>query len=69
MTITPFKRTKILATLGPATSTPEKIEELLAAGTNGFRFNFSHGSHEERLDQIKWVRDASARLKRPVAVL
>lgn len=69
MTITPFKRTKILATLGPATSTPEKIEELLVAGTNGFRFNFSHGSHEERLDQIKWIRDASAQLKRPVAVL
>lgn len=69
MSITPFKRTKILATLGPATSTPEKIDELLQAGTNGFRFNFSHGSYEERLEQIKWIRDASDRLNRPVAVL
>lgn len=64
-----FKRTKILATLGPATSTPEKVTELMKAGANGFRLNFSHGSHEERLDQIKWIRDASATLNRPVAVL
>lgn len=64
-----FKRTKILATLGPATSTPEKIEELMEAGANGFRFNFSHGSYEERLEQLQWVRDASAKLNRPVAVL
>ena len=64
-----FKRTKILATLGPATSTPEKIDELIKAGTNGFRFNFSHGSHEERLDQIKWIRDASRANNRSIAVL
>ncbi len=64
-----FKRTKILATLGPATSTPEKIDELMKAGANGFRFNFSHGNHEERLDQIKWIRETSAKLERPVAVL
>lgn len=64
-----FKRTKILATLGPATSTPEKVKELMKAGANGFRLNFSHGTHEERLEQIKWIRDASAELNRPVAVL
>ena len=64
-----FKRTKILATLGPATSTPEKVKELMKAGANGFRLNFSHGTHEERLDQIKWIREASAELNRPVAVL
>ena len=64
-----FKRTKILATLGPVTSTPEKITQLIDAGVNGFRFNFSHGSHEERLDQIKWIRDASAASGRQVAVL
>ena len=64
-----FKRTKILATLGPATNTPEKIEELMKAGANGFRLNFSHGSHEERIDQIQWIRDASAKLERPVAIL
>lgn len=64
-----FKRTKILATLGPATNTPEKVKELMRAGTNGFRLNFSHGSYEERLEQIQWIRDASAELNRPVAVL
>lgn len=64
-----FKRTKILATLGPATNSPEKIAELVEAGVNGFRCNFSHGSYEERLDQIKWIREASDRLGRPVAIL
>ena len=64
-----FKRTKILATLGPATNTPEKVEELMKAGVNGFRCNFSHGSHEERIDQIRWIREASAAMNRPVAIL
>ncbi len=64
-----FKRTKILATLGPATSTPEKIDELIKAGANGIRFNFSHGSHEERLDQLKWIREAAQANNRQIAVL
>ncbi len=64
-----FKRTKILATLGPVTNTPEKISELMKAGTNGFRLNFSHGNYEERLDQIDWIRKASTAMERPVAIL
>lgn len=64
-----FKRTKILATLGPSTATPEKIKALMQAGANGFRLNFSHGDYNERLEQIKWIREISAELKRPVAVL
>ena len=64
-----FKRTKILATLGPATNSPEKIKQLIEAGANGFRLNFSHGSYEERLDQIKWIRGASAEVGRTVAIL
>lgn len=64
-----FKRTKILATLGPVTNTPEQIEALMKAGANGFRLNFSHGSHEERIAQMQWIRDASAKLERPVAIL
>lgn len=64
-----FKRTKILATLGPVTNSPEKIKQLIEAGANGFRLNFSHGSYEERLDQIKWIRDASAEVGRTVAIL
>lgn len=64
-----FKRTKILATLGPATATAEKVSELMKAGANGFRLNFSHGDYSERLEQVKWIRDASAAMNRPVAIL
>lgn len=64
-----FKRTKILATLGPSTSTPEMVEELMHAGVNGFRLNFSHGTHEERDEQIPWIREASRRMNKPVAIL
>ena len=64
-----IKRTKILVTLGPATNSPEKIKALIEAGANGFRLNFSHGSYEERLGQIKWIRDASRQIGRPVAIL
>lgn len=69
MTIFPFKRTKILATVGPAVNNPEKITELIKAGVNGFRCNFSHGTAEERLDQIKWIREASEKAGRPVSIL
>ncbi|MDB5177080.1 MAG: pyk, Pyruvate kinase [Candidatus Saccharibacteria bacterium] len=61
-----FKRTKILATLGPATNTPEMIEQLAAAGVNGFRLNFSHGTYDERDKQIEWIR---AHASKPVAIL
>lgn len=64
-----FKRAKILATLGPATNNYEAIEKLIAAGVNGFRLNFSHGSYEERDQQIVWVRTASEKLNKPVAIL
>ncbi len=64
-----FKRTKILATLGPITSTPEMIEDLLEAGVNGLRLNFSHGDYDERTDQIRWIREASAKVGKPVAIL
>lgn len=64
-----FKRTKILATLGPSTNTPEKIKALVDAGTNGFRLNFSHGSYEERDEQLPWIREASKAAGKPVAIL
>jgi len=64
-----FKRTKILATVGPATSSPEMIEKLMLAGTNGFRLNFSHGINEERDEQIEWIRTISKKLGKPVAIL
>lgn len=64
-----FKRTKILATLGPPTNSPEMIKELIIAGTNGFRLNFSHGDNQQRDDQISWIREASKENGKPVAIL
>ena len=64
-----FKRTKILATIGPATFSQEKVYHLLDAGVNGIRMNFSHGANEERIEQINWVRTASEQLGKPVAIL
>ncbi len=64
-----IKRTKILATVGPATNSYESIFAMVKAGVNGFRLNFSHGSHEERLEQIKWIRKASKELDEHVAIV
>jgi len=64
-----FKRTKILATLGPCTSSLEMIEKMALAGVNGFRLNFSHGNYEERVEQIRWIREVTAKTKKPVAII
>lgn len=64
-----FKRAKILATLGPATNSYESIENLIKEGVNGFRLNFSHGNYEERDQQIVWIRTASEKIGKPVAIL
>ncbi|HSX07480.1 MAG TPA: pyruvate kinase [Candidatus Saccharimonadales bacterium] len=64
-----FKRTKIIATIGPATDNPEMVEQLIAAGVNGIRLNFSHGTREEHLARIPWVRKASEKQGKPVAVI
>lgn len=64
-----LKRTKILSTVGPAVNSYEKLEQLIKAGANGFRFNFSHGTFEERIEQFNWLREASEKLGRPVAIL
>jgi pyruvate kinase len=64
-----FKRTKIIATVGPATDSYEQILALIKAGANGIRLNFSHGSHEEREKQIGWIRKAATEYGKPVAVI
>ncbi|HSX37109.1 MAG TPA: pyruvate kinase [Patescibacteria group bacterium] len=64
-----FKRTKIIATIGPSTDSHKAILGLIASGTNGLRLNFSHGTHEERTRQIKWIRQASKELGKPVAII
>jgi pyruvate kinase len=62
-------RTKIVCTLGPASSSPEALRSLMEAGLNVARINFSHGTHEQHAATIKCVRDLAAELKRPVAIL
>ena len=64
-----FKRTKILATIGPATNNAEMISAIIEAGVNGCRLNCSHGSNEERDQQIKWIREAAKKKGRSVAIL
>ena len=64
-----LKRTKILAGVGPATNSKEKIEQMLVAGVNGYRMNFFHGTYEERELQLQWIREASVAHGRPVAVV
>jgi pyruvate kinase len=64
-----FKRTKILATIGPAVFTEEKINELVELGVNGYRLNFSHGDYIERDQQIEWIRNAAKSRGKAVAIL
>ena len=53
------RRTKIVATIGPATETPQAIEKLVEAGATTFRLNFSHGDHEEHQTRINTIRAVS----------
>jgi pyruvate kinase len=64
-----MRRTKIVATVGPASRSPERIEQLIEAGVNVFRLNFSHGTHDEHLQVVKSVREIAARRRTPVALL
>jgi pyruvate kinase len=67
--VSDFKKTKIIATVGPAVNNYEAILALIKAGANGLRLNFSHGSYEERIEQIKWIRKASREYGKPVAII
>lgn len=64
-----FKRTKIIATLGPASDSYDAVLALIKAGANGLRLNFSHGTHEEHGRRIKWIRKASKEYGKPVAII
>jgi pyruvate kinase len=63
------RQAKIVATLGPASSSPEVIRALFDAGADVFRFNFSHGSHEEHRRRHAIVRNIEHETGRPIAVL
>jgi pyruvate kinase len=64
-----MRRTKIIATLGPATSTPPELEQLMKLGVNVFRFNMSHARHDWVRTVAKSIREISAKLGREVALL
>src|SRR5919199_4246242 len=63
------RHAKIVATLGPASSSPEMIRALFDAGADVFRFNFSHGSHEDHQTRYDIVRAIERDTGRPIAVL
>ena len=64
-----MKKTKIVSTLGPASNSVETISELIEAGANVFRFNFSHGDHEEQLTRMNMVREAVKKTGKDVGIL
>jgi pyruvate kinase len=64
-----MRRTKIVATIGPATDTPERIRDLIAAGMDVARLNFSHGSHADHARYIRLLRQEAQEAGRPVALL
>jgi len=63
------KKTKIVATIGPASEAPEMVEELILSGVNVFRLNLSHGTIEEHVERLKRIRQIAKRLDIHVAIL
>ncbi|MDV7340556.1 pyruvate kinase [Terasakiella sp. A23] len=63
------RNAKIIATLGPASSTRVRIEQLFKAGADVFRLNFSHGSHEDHKDRYDAIRDVEKEQGRPIGIM
>ena len=64
-----IRATKIVATLGPASSEPEVLERLLRAGVDVVRLNFSHGKAQDHIDRARLVREVAAKVGKPVALM
>src|SRR5262245_40611301 len=64
-----YVKTKIIATVGPASCTLETLTELVLAGTDVFRLNFAHGSHDWLSAVMKTIRKVSHDVERPIGVL
>ncbi|KAF3891270.1 MULTISPECIES: pyruvate kinase [Nostocales] len=64
-----MRRTKIICTVGPATSTPERLQSLVDAGMNVARLNFSHGEHAFHGQTIKYLRQISSATQKPLALM
>ena len=63
------RRTKIVATIGPATESPGRIKDLVKAGATTFRLNFSHGDHSEHAARIATIRAVSEELGQTIGIL
>ncbi|GAB4490533.1 MAG: pyruvate kinase [Anaerolineales bacterium] len=63
------RKAKIVATIGPASNSPEMLRAMLQAGMNVARLNFSHGTHEEHIARIRCLRETAAELGVPVGIL
>jgi pyruvate kinase len=63
------RRTKIVATIGPSSETPDQLRSLVAAGMNAARLNLSHGTHEEHARRVQTIRDVEAETGRPIALI
>lgn len=64
-----MKKTKIVATIGPASSSPDMLKALIEAGVNVFRLNFSHGDHESHKKELAAIREAAEAMKTPIATM
>jgi len=63
------RQSRILATLGPSSATPERIRALFDAGADVFRLNFSHGSHADHAERLSQIRDIERETGRPIGIL
>ncbi|MCF8483286.1 MAG: pyruvate kinase [Rhodospirillum sp.] len=64
-----YRHTKIVATLGPASATPDRIRALFEAGADVFRLNFSHGTHADHGARIAMIRTSEREMGRPIAIM
>src|SRR6266852_7755576 len=65
----PFRRSKIVCTIGPASRSPRILEKMMRAGMDVARLNFSHGTHADHAWTFALLRETSRRLQKPIAIL
>lgn len=59
-----MRKTKIICTIGPAVDNPEMLEELMKAGMNVARINFSHGNYEDQKDRIETIKKSKSKIRK-----
>ena len=64
-----YKKTKIIATIGPASEEPKTLERMIKSGMDLVRLNYSHGNNEEKIEQIKIIKSLSNKLGKPVGII